>query len=258
MGWVSPTLLLPLLLGAQEYPVLQACGQPRESARITGGQASRITRWPWQVSLQYKYYHLCGGSLIHSEWVITAAHCFQKPPKDIALAKLNSPVRFKETIQPICIPPSMMFFENVTMCWATGWGEINEDIPLRRPWILQEIQIPLIDQKTCEKYYHMGMPFVETPVIYDDMLCAGSLLERKDSCRGDSGGPLVCKVNEIWYQAGIVSWGVGCGDPRFPGIYTNVSFHTDWIKSVIMSKSSTQFPTDVLPLQLLLLHLLLY
>ncbi|XP_031801519.1 serine protease 48 isoform X3 [Sarcophilus harrisii] len=249
MGWVSPTLLLPLLLGAQEYPVLQACGQPRESARITGGQASRITRWPWQVSLQYKYYHLCGGSLIHSEWVITAAHCFQKkrkirhwtvfagsttllPP----LFPLNRPRRY--SVEKVILHPKFS--------------------ALRRPWILQEIQIPLIDQKTCEKYYHMGMPFVETPVIYDDMLCAGSLLERKDSCRGDSGGPLVCKVNEIWYQAGIVSWGVGCGDPRFPGIYTNVSFHTDWIKSVIMSKSSTQFPTDVLPLQLLLLHLLLY
>ncbi|XP_068921000.1 testisin-like [Petaurus breviceps papuanus] len=323
MSWVSVTLLLPMLLGTQAYPELQevklkkeriggvnpdpeiidqVCGRPEDSARITGGQDSSITRWPWQASLQYKYYHLCGGSLIHSNWVLTAAHCIHKrtkvrhwkillgsttllppiftfsrpryysvkkiifhpkfygsPPKDIALAMLRSPVRFKKNIQPICIPSSRTFFENVTMCWVTGWGDTQENITLKKPWTLQEAQVRLIDQRTCNYLFLGEEANMRSPMVYDDMTCAGFPEGKRDACQGDSGGPLSCKVNRIWYQAGIVSWGDGCGHPKLPGVYTNVSIYSNWIQKVILSKSSTQFPTDVLPflLFLLVLHPLL-
>ncbi|XP_036594954.1 testisin-like [Trichosurus vulpecula] len=319
MSWLSTALWLPLLLGAPAQPGLQEaqlkekmpapdpdaeavdtiCGRPDSSGRITGGQKGSITRWPWQASLQYKNSHQCGGSLIHSRWVLTAAHCVYKkrnirywkivlgsttllpplfifrrpkrysvrkiiihpsfygtPPKDIALAKLRSPVYFKSNIQPICMPPSRTFFENVTMCWVTGWGEIKENITLKKPWPLQELQVPLIDQKTCSNYYKMALPKIEKNQIFDDMMCAGYSEGLKDTCQGDSGGPLVCKVSGTWYQAGIVSWGIGCGRINLPGVYTNVSIYTDWIQKAIQSKSSTQFPTDVLPLLFFLLLLL--
>ena len=50
--------------------------------RIVGGEESSAGEWPWLVTLQMArngtdFEHLCGGSLIHPQWVVTAAHCFE-------------------------------------------------------------------------------------------------------------------------------------------------------------------------------------
>uniref|UniRef100_A0A8C0JAD1 Transmembrane serine protease 3 n=1 Tax=Chelonoidis abingdonii TaxID=106734 RepID=A0A8C0JAD1_CHEAB len=52
------------------------CGtRSRYSSRIVGGNASSPWQWPWQVSLQFQGFHLCGGSIITPWWIVTAAHC---------------------------------------------------------------------------------------------------------------------------------------------------------------------------------------
>ncbi|XP_027715476.1 testisin-like [Vombatus ursinus] len=298
MGWVSLLLLLPLLLRAGDrslctisFPFIQVCGKTLTQGRILGGQETTLIQWPWQASLKYKTHHWCRVTLIHSSWVMTAAHCFQQnahdpgawkvqlgsrtikphklsfsylhsrrvteiilhpfyfggPPKDIALAKLQSPIRFKRSILPICLPTSTTQFENVTMCWVTGWGRIKEHEYPRKPWNLQAVELPLIDQKTCDLYYHIGTklpPFISR--IYDDMICAGFKEGKKDACHGDSGGPLACEVKGIWHQAGIVSWGDGCGRPYRPSVFTNVSVHTDWILRTIKSNTFSLMPSKLL------------
>lgn len=59
------------------------CGKPSIQAanvdhRIFGGQEAKPGSWPWQVSLKHDGDHLCGGTLIHPEWIVTASHCFEQ------------------------------------------------------------------------------------------------------------------------------------------------------------------------------------
>ena len=92
------------------------------------------------------------------------------------------------------------------------------------PETCQFVRVPVITNAACNIDY--------TGRITDSMMCAGFQGEGgKDACQGDSGGPLVCNKDGEAIIAGVVSWGFGCADPKFPGVYARVTHFLDWIKS---------------------------
>uniref|UniRef100_A0A672M6J4 trypsin n=1 Tax=Sinocyclocheilus grahami TaxID=75366 RepID=A0A672M6J4_SINGR len=110
-----------------------------------------------------------------------------------------------------------MFFKSHIICpLICVTGEV--------PDILQEVMIPIVNNSACANAYEAR--------ITSNMICAGLLNQGgKDSCEGDSGGPMVSKNGSLWIQSGVVSFGEGCADPRYPGVYSRVSQYQDWIEN---------------------------
>ena len=89
---------------------------------------------------------------------------------------------------------------------------------------LQYVRVPAITNSACNSSYGGS--------ITDSMLCAGYPgVGGKDACQGDSGGPFVCNNNGNAVIAGVVSWGYGCADANYPGVYSRVTKVLDWIKN---------------------------
>ncbi|XP_061471261.1 transmembrane protease serine 9-like isoform X2 [Rhineura floridana] len=148
---------------------------------------------------------------------------------DVALFKLQRPIKFNEYIQPICLPNTTTHLvSDEYPCYIAGWGNTMEKGTAK--YILQEAQVDVIPLYICNRYDWYG------GAISWNMVCAGSASGHVDSCQGDSGGPLVCYFpnDTKYYLIGITSFGVGCGRPKLPGIYIRTAMYRDWIDSAAM------------------------
>uniref|UniRef100_A0A8D2HEU0 Vitamin K-dependent protein C n=1 Tax=Urocitellus parryii TaxID=9999 RepID=A0A8D2HEU0_UROPR len=76
----------------------------------------------------------------------------------------------------------------------------------------------------------------DSPVVTENMFCAGYLDGSKDACKGDSGGPHATRYRGTWYLTGVVSWGEGCAATGHVGVYTRVSQYTEWLNRLMDSK----------------------
>ncbi|XP_058058016.1 trypsin-1-like [Anopheles bellator] len=222
---------------------------------IVGGFAIDISDAPYQVSLQNRGSHNCGGSFLSSKWVLTAAHCTEGAsasslavryassehakggvlaqvarvvmhPKydggtidhDFSLLELKEEVRFDDRAQPVDLPEQDEPVEDGTLCKVSGWGNTqNWNESTER---LRAATVPTVNQKECEEAY------ADFGGITDTMLCAGYKKGGKDACQGDSGGPLFSDGKLV----GVVSWGYGCAQAGYPGVYSRVASVRDWIR----------------------------
>ncbi|XP_019821370.2 serine protease 55 [Bos indicus] len=259
-----------LLLMSQARDAHLECGERpmfargAQYSRITGGIEAGVGEFPWQVSIQARNEHFCGGAILNEWWIITAAHCFypeQLPPtdlrvvlgtnsltspsleikgvttiirhkdfqrvsmdNDIALLMLDNPITFNELKEPICLP-MQPGLSQWHKCWVAGWGQVKSGLNQPMETELLKAPMTIMNWDKC---------FKEFPKLTKNMLCAGYENESYDSCQGDSGGPLACtqESGKKWYHVGIISWGRSCGLKNTPGIYTLLENYHSWIKKV--------------------------
>ncbi|KFU86110.1 Transmembrane protease serine 4, partial [Chaetura pelagica] len=204
-----------------------ACGESTRTSRVLGGSPAAIEAWPWQGSLPSGRGRagsslLAGSASLAVEKIFVAEEMQASPrDNDIALVKLQSPLRVSDSTKPICLP---YFDEELvpgTPLWVIGWGYTEHG---KLSETLQQAEVELIDKESCNLAAYHGE-------VTQKMLCAGLPQGGVDTCQGDSGGPLMYS-GERWQVVGIVSWGQGCGTPSTPGVYTSVRAYLNWISAI--------------------------
>ena len=237
---------------------------PIPAPQIVGGTNGSIASTPWQVRVFINNGSLCGGSLIDPQWVVTAAHCtvgatadkyvvhagfeFQtdmnalngyKVDKvvvhpaytaaahhdDIALLHLTKPAT-GVAVHPIALATDNTGPAAGSQAIISGWGRLFDganEVPGR----LQRATVNVLADAgvagSCAGY---GATFDPAK-----MICAG-IDGSVDTCQGDSGGPLAQEAFGT-RLIGITSFGNGCAQLGFPGVYTRVSTYVPWIQDNI-------------------------
>lgn len=151
---------------------------------------------------------------------------------DLALLRMDSEVDFSQHphITPICMAEA---FESFTghRCYVSGWGKNAFGQQGEYQSVLMKVDLPVLDRRVCEnllKRTKLGYSFR----LDRSMICAGGE-PGKDACEGDGGSGLVCDVNGTWKVAGLVSWGLGCGQAGVPGAYSNIAHLRGWVDKIV-------------------------
>lgn len=239
------------LLGA---PGAVAAPQP-----IVGGTPTTTPAYPFMMQItDASQNQFCGGTLVAANKVVTAAHCMvgettssvrvvggrtylngtngtvSKVSKiwinpaytdatngdDVAVLTLSTSMSYT---------PASYVASTDTGVYATGatariigWGTTSESGSSSNQ--LRTATVPIVSNSSCAGSY--GSEFVAS-----DMVCAGYTNGGTDTCQGDSGGPLL--IGGV--LAGITSWGNGCAEAGFPGVYTRLTTFSSLVKTQINS-----------------------
>uniref|UniRef100_UPI0009B362F0 transmembrane protease serine 9-like n=1 Tax=Monopterus albus TaxID=43700 RepID=UPI0009B362F0 len=243
------------------------CGQaPMNSGLMGGGSVATAGVWPWIVSIQKNGSHVCGGTLVAVEHVLSNADCFSSSPKsaewavvlgrlkqngsnpsevtlkvtNITLSNLNtsnvavlqmaSLPTLSNLIQPICLGNGRTFSVGST-CWAAGWSARQGGVEQ----VLQEFQTSVVN---CG------------PTAATDSICMTAFTLEQ----GDSGGPVMCQQDGSWFQAAVLtvqntSTTTTTGRAGDTLVFTQVRSYNNFLKQILgtfLSPASTNSSTSPL------------
>ncbi|KAH8405082.1 hypothetical protein KR222_000251, partial [Zaprionus bogoriensis] len=236
-------------------------GQATWSERVVNGDSIDILQAPWQITLLKGPYlsHGCGGAIVSSRIILTAAHCLWGllPENlsvragsrywnhdgqfmlvenftihenylisgifDIGVVLLAKPLAFGTKVQPIALAQKSP--KHGDLAFVSGWGQLVFEGPVQ-PAELQGTYTPILDHRTC------GVIFSRLNIIVpEDIICTYS--SDRGAIFGDSGGPLVANGHLV----GIVSGGYGA---KYPVMYANVAYLYNWIQETARNLENHQ------------------
>nr|XP_020659399.1 acrosin-like [Pogona vitticeps] len=241
--------------------------------RLVGGTNALPGTWPWQVSIQLRtrwgdYMHMCGGALISSHWVVSAAHCLGKPKERYKLVLgCNRVLRPGPDAQHRFVK-RLVKHGHVHNTLKTR-GTILNDIALVelsepvactdyvQPACLPDSRVALSALTDCyisgwgntnpqnDRYPDIlqegkvdFLPRRNCSKLWNRPLPAMNLCARLErggtgTCQGDSGGPIQCREerSERYWVLGVLSWGpLACGATRQPSVFISLQYFRDWIQ----------------------------
>ena len=248
--------------------------------RIIGGTEAPKGRYPYMVNIinSSSKKHVCGGSIISPNVILTAAHCgnpklvevgrydvhadeslevVEVEVKDVHKHPLYDADRYSNDVALLELmewidierfPPVNLHTDEYQIeleegqdLTVIGWGLLDYYSPYSRPGALHEVDLSYISNEQCASDYGYPSGWIE-----DNMLCTWK--EDKDACLGDSGGPLVVKgSNETEdVQVGIVSWGYLCAEEMYPGVFSRVGYSNmiSWINTMTCLVTGVDYCLD--------------
>jgi secreted trypsin-like serine protease len=219
---------------------------------IVGGTQASTSEAPWTIALinedsPRRSGRWCGAVLVRANKIITAAHCMTKPAStytavqgradllDDAVGR-TSPISaiwihpgysqnnnrhdfaVLTLARPLTGVPTLRLETNVkadrkgVVPTVYGWGDTDHTGP---DDTFQKLAAPDLGDAVCLA----NKEYVDNGYAANANVCAGYLNGRGDACQGDSGGPLVLNGRLL----GVVSWGKGCAEPDYPGVYAEIA-----------------------------------
>ena len=235
-------------------PTASAAPQP-----IVGGTTTTTTAYPFMMQItDASGSQFCGGTLVAPKKVVTAAHCMAGESTggvrvvggrtylngtngtvsrvsriwvhpdytdatngdDVAVLTLSTSMPYTPASYVSSSQSSV--YAAGTTARILGWGTISENGGSSNQ--LRTATVPIASDSSCRSSY--GSDFVQS-----DMVCAGYTSGGTDTCQGDSGGPLL--IGGV--LAGITSWGEGCAEAGYPGVYTRLTTFSDLVAAQVAS-----------------------